>query len=144
MLTSKQLLDKFTPEQRVQLDKKVVAIRRLQYGNQFVDKGMQGYIFDFSISSDNVFIRWSNGVCGLGLEGEDFAFVEYRGSVEYILDNLLSSTVKADDAPCSSYTHLACAVDALHKMAGDYVASTDEHKEELENALEHMRLLHGI
>ena len=52
--------------------------------------------------------------------------------------------VKADDAPCSSYTHWVQAIDALYKMAGDYQASTDEHKEELENALEHMRLLRGI
>ena len=144
MLNSKEFLDKLTPAQRIKLDKKIVAIRRLQYGNQFVDKGMQGCIFDFSIESESVFIRWSNGVCGLGLEGEDFAFVAYRGSLEYILDNLLSSMVKSEDAPCSSYTHWCQAIDALHKMAGDYVASIDEHKEELENALEYMRLLRGI
>jgi hypothetical protein len=66
---------------------------------------------------------------------------KYQGSIAYILDNLLSSMVKADDAPCSSYTHLACAVDALYKMAGDYKPFDDVTKEELENALEHMRLL---
>jgi hypothetical protein len=143
MFHKQEFLDKLTPEERLQLDKKVVAIRRLEYGNHIVSKGMQGQIFDFSIESDNVFIRWSNGVCGLGLEGEDFAFIEYRGSVEYILDNLLSSMVKADDAPCSSYTHLAQVIDALHKMVGDYEPSTDEHKEELQQALEHMRLLRG-
>jgi uncharacterized protein YlxW (UPF0749 family) len=68
---------------------------------------------------------------------------KYQGSLEYIIDNLLSSMVKSDDAPCSSYTHLAQAIDALYNMVGDYTASTDEHKEELENALEHMRLLRG-
>lgn len=142
MSSSKEFLDKLTPDQRIKLDKKVVAIRRLQYGNQLVDKGMQGRIFDFSVESDNVFIRWSNGVCGLGLEGEDFAFVEYRGSIEYILDNLLSSMVKAEDAPCSSYTHLAQAIDALYKMVHDY-KPLRIHKEEFEQALEHMRLLRG-
>ena len=65
----------------------------------------------------------------------------YQEPLKYILDNLLSSMVKADDAPCSSYTHLAQAVDALYKMAGDYTASTDAAKEELQQALEHMRLL---
>lgn len=142
MFTSKEFLDKLTPNQRVKLDKKVIAIRKLQYGNQFVEKGIQGNIFDFSTSSQAVFIRWSNGVCGLGLEGEDFTFIEYRDSVKYILDNLLFSIVKADDAPCSSYTHLACAVDALYKMASDYKPFDSKVKEELENALEHMRLLH--
>lgn len=68
---------------------------------------------------------------------------QYKGSVEYILDNLLSSMVKAEDAPCSSYTHIAQAIYALYKMAGNYTPSTNEHKEELTNALEHMRLLRG-
>lgn len=68
---------------------------------------------------------------------------EYRGSVEYILDNLLSSMVKAADAPCSSYTHWCQAIDALYKMSGNYKPFDDEHKEELVQALEHMRLLHG-
>lgn len=57
---------------------------------------------------------------------------EYIGSIEYILDHLLSSMVKADDAPCSSYTHMAQAIDALHKMVGDY-----------KPIREHMRLLRG-
>lgn len=68
---------------------------------------------------------------------------QYKGSIKYILDNLLSSMVKSADAPCSSYTHWAQAIDALYKMAGDYTASTEEHKEELQQALEHIRLLRG-
>lgn len=67
---------------------------------------------------------------------------EYQGSLEYILDNLLSSMVKSEDAPCSSYTHMAQAIDALYKMIGDYKPLLI-HKEELAQALEHMRLLRG-
>ena len=76
-------------------------------------------------------------------QNSDLIMSGYRGSIEYILDNLLSSMVKSEDAPCSSYTHWAQAVAALYKMAGDYVGLTDDHKEELADALEHMRLLRG-
>lgn len=138
-------LGRYTPEERVQLSKKVIALQDIYYGGQqrIVEKTMTGIIQDFGRTSGDPCIQWCNGVYGIAELGINCAFVEYRGSIEYILDNLLSSIVKAESAPCSSYTHLAQAVDALYKIAGDYVASTDEHKEELANALEHIRLLRG-
>ena len=128
----------------MQLDKKVIALRDIDYTeNKTVKAGTYGIIKDFGSESGNPCIDWGDGFYSTGLIGTDIQFVKYRGSIKYILDHLLSSMVKADDAPCSSYTHLAQAVAAVYKMAGDYTASTEEHRRELEDVLEMMRLLHA-
>ena len=134
----------YTPEERVQLGKKVVALQDLDYGNdKTVEKTMTGVVKDFGRTSGDPCIEWCNGVYGIATLDKECAFVEYKGSLEYILDNLLSSMVKGDDAPCSSYTHWAQAIYALYKMAGDYTASTDENKEELTNVLDYISLIGG-
>jgi len=132
-----------TDQEKILLKKRVYAIKDIVYSaNPNIDKGESGLIVGFSMSSRNPCVQWDNGSRGYVELNKDI-YVEYEGSLKYILDNLLSSIVKAEDAPCSSYTHWAQAIDALYKMAGDYIASTDEHKEELAQALEHMRLLRG-
>ena len=124
------------------IGKQIITIRPIvYYGGVSIEKGIYGVIEDFK--SPYFGILWNNSIRGYALLGTDIVLVEYQNSLKYILDNLLSSIVKAESAPCSSYTHLAQAVDALYKIAGDYVASTDEYKEELANVLEHMRLLRG-
>ena len=133
----------YTPEERVQLGKKVIALKDLKYPSGTVQKTMTGIVKDFGRTSGNPCIQWCNGIYALAEIGTECIFVEYKDSIEYILDNLLSSMVKVEDAPCSSYTHLAQAIDALYKMAGDYKPFDPKVKEELENALECMRLLHG-
>ena len=122
------------------IGKQIIAIRPVVYcGGITIEKGTYGAIEDFK--SPYFGILWNNNIRGCAVLGTDIVLVEYQNSLKYIIDNILSSMVKATDAPCSSYTQLACAVDALHKMAGDYKPFDDVTKEELENALEHMRLL---
>ena len=133
-----------TPAQKTQLGKKVVALKDIRYTrDKLIKAGTYGVVEDFGSRSGDPCINWEDDFHSISVIGTDIKFVEYRGSIEYILDNILSSMVKADDAPCSSYTHLAQAVAAIYKMAGDYTASTEEHKEELANVLGYMRLLHG-
>lgn len=128
----------FSDQEKTLLRKRVYAVKDIVYAaNPTIKKGDRGVIEAFGQASRNPFVKWDNGYRVYA----DIA-VEYRGSIEYILDNLLSSMVKSTDAPCSSYTHLAQAVKAVYDMLDDYVPSTEEHEEELESVLEHMRLLH--
>lgn len=60
--------------------------------------------------------------------------------VEYALKHLLWSIVKQEDAPCSSYSHLATAMATLYKL----VPNVDIDDEEIQYTLTELLTMNDI
>jgi hypothetical protein len=60
----------------------------------------------------------------------------WQEQITHVLNNLLFSSIKAEDAPCSSTQHLATAIQLLHRLVPDYTIDDKECQEELEWLLE--------
>ncbi len=67
-----------------------------------------------------------------------------QDKLRFILMHILHSQVKVNDAPASAQSHMDMAIVELYKLIDCFEPQTDECKQALNEAIEHMRLYNKI
>jgi hypothetical protein len=67
----------------------------------------------------------------------------HKQQIELALSNILSYELKKEDAPCSSYQHLATAVQILYDLVPEYNSKDKERKDLLTELLINNKILYG-